>query len=76
MGMIVGNSILCAESAYEKVKELLRAQGREGVILMHSDEADAAVGAAFKDRAAFLGQGVTIQTTRVGGGTPKSMSGM
>lgn len=73
MGMIVETGIICPESAYEAVKEHQRAQGQEGVILTHPDKVDAAMVAALKDRAAFLGQGVKIQTTRIGRKTIQSM---
>jgi hypothetical protein len=76
MGMIVETGRLCPESVYEDVKELQRAQGQEGVILRHPDNVDAGMGAALKDRAAFLRQGVKVRTTRIGGGTIQSLSGM
>lgn len=74
--MIVETGILCPESACEEAKELQRAQGQEGVILTHPDTVDAAMGAAFEDRAAFLRQGVKIRTARIGGGTIQPMFGM
>ncbi|GIC87413.1 uncharacterized protein Aud_003797 [Aspergillus udagawae] len=76
MGMIVETAILCPESAYEEVKKLQQAQRLEGVILTHPDKVDAAMSAALMNRAAFLRQGVRIRTTRIGGRTIQSMSGM
>ena len=76
MGMIVENSILCSESVYEAVKELQQTQGWEGVILTHPDRVDAAVGAALEERATLLREGVSIRTTRIGGVTFQSISGM
>ncbi|KAL4907242.1 hypothetical protein BDW74DRAFT_176024 [Aspergillus multicolor] len=76
MGMIVETAVLCSESAYNEVEKLHRAQGLDGVILTHPDEADAEFDAALEDRAAYLGRRVQIRTTRIGDVTMQLRSGM
>ena len=68
MGMIVESGIHCPESTYEEVKQLQQVKGLEGVILTYPDNVDAAMGAAFKDRASYLSQGVNLRITNIGGG--------